>query len=153
MNESEFQAFLIGAYDPRLRGFAGGYCQLVGWRAQHVEKVTMRGYGNRVITKTPGTKGYPDLTLARKGKVAFIELKADDGHIDEQQFWWLEELSGCDCTEFDKQLWASRTAVPKARMLTSEGWVVGADPPSTDWHVLVAVVRPRHRDWIVKALR
>ena len=56
MTEAQLQELLIGTYKPEEGGFVGGYCQLRGWLVDHTEKVTMKGYGGRTITKTPGAK-------------------------------------------------------------------------------------------------
>lgn len=37
--------------------------------------------------------GYPDLTLAKVGRVLWIELKTDDGILSKEQMLWLRELS------------------------------------------------------------
>ena len=39
-----------------------------------------------------GADGYPDLTLARLGRVVFIELKKEDGVLSPAQMRWLREL-------------------------------------------------------------
>ena len=46
-------------------------------------------------TKRPvkDASGYPDLTLARDGRVLWIELKQEDGTISEAQHDWLRALS------------------------------------------------------------
>lgn len=37
--------------------------------------------------------GYPDLTLARMGRVLWIELKQERGLLSQDQMRWLQELS------------------------------------------------------------
>lgn len=36
--------------------------------------------------------GYPDLTLARQGRVVWLELKQEDGTLRPDQLKWLQEL-------------------------------------------------------------
>lgn len=36
--------------------------------------------------------GYPDLTLARRGRVMWIELKTETGLMSPEQFGWMKEL-------------------------------------------------------------
>jgi hypothetical protein len=36
--------------------------------------------------------GYPDLTLARDRRILWIELKADDGVLSDEQMQWMHEL-------------------------------------------------------------
>lgn len=53
----------------------------LGWRVYH----TRFSWGSNV--------GFPDLVLAREGKLAFVELKAEDGRLTAHQEAWLDELS------------------------------------------------------------
>lgn len=36
--------------------------------------------------------GYPDLTLAKDGRVLWIELKTDDGYLSAEQFAWMKVI-------------------------------------------------------------
>ena len=43
---------------------------------------------------TPMAKGWPDLTLAKEGhKLIFIELKTEEGQVDDDQWLWLRLLN------------------------------------------------------------
>jgi len=43
---------------------------------------------------TPMARGWPDLTLAKEGhRLVFIELKAEEGQIDDDQWLWLRLLN------------------------------------------------------------
>ena len=142
MTEDQFQEVLIGRYDPKVGGFSGGLLHTLGWRVQHVERVTMSGRGGRVVRKTPGTKGYPDITAARRGQILFLELKSETGQVEPEQVAWLNEL--CGISDLTADDWRSRGAEPD-----------GTAWPSTqrgEWVTMVAVVRPRHLDWLTKAL-
>lgn len=73
--------------------------------AQLRERVVVlaHAYGWKVfslpISKTrrpvKNASGYPDLTLARYGRVLFIELKQEKGVLSEEQLRWMRELPDC----------------------------------------------------------
>ena len=153
MTEDQFQEVLIGRYDPKAGGFSGGLLQTLGWRVQHVERVTMAGRGGRVIRKTPGTKGYPDITAARRGQILFLELKSETGQVEPEQVAWLNEL--CGISDLTADDWRSRTTPPSGFLWDRWNGDKAMRPevaPIAPWLKLVAVVRPRHLDWLTKAL-
>jgi 3',5'-cyclic AMP phosphodiesterase CpdA len=43
---------------------------------------------------TGADPGYPDLTLAREGKIIFVELKADKGKLTPEQMDWADAIDG-----------------------------------------------------------
>lgn len=45
-------------------------------------------------TPTQGTSGFPDITLARDGRVIFAELKTQTGRTTEAQRAWLAAVGG-----------------------------------------------------------
>lgn len=53
-------------------------------------------------------RGWPDLVLARDGRVLFRELKTDVGKVTEEQRWWLDQLTkaGCDAGVWRPADWA-----------------------------------------------
>lgn len=57
------------------------YARLNGWLVYHP-------YDSR-----RSTFGFPDLTMARKGRVVFAELKTQTGKVRGEQQRWLEELT------------------------------------------------------------
>ena len=64
-----------------------------GWLVFHPVK------GNRDkrwYTASQGDVGYPDLTLARGGRVIFLELKRHGRYATVAQERWLSELSGVE---------------------------------------------------------
>lgn len=62
----------------------------LGWLAFHpLPALNSRG---KWATFQQGEKGYPDLTLARKGVVIFRELKSNTGSLTAEQKAWGEEL-------------------------------------------------------------
>ena len=128
LSEAEFQQRIVQ------------YAQVRGWLVSHVQSVTMAGKGGRVIRQTPAAKGFPDLTLARRGLVWFMEVKTEKGAVSDDQKMWLDALAG------EEREWRSR----------------GSDPDFTPkdngepWPFYphgVAVVRPRHWAWIQEVLR
>jgi hypothetical protein len=63
----------------------------LGWRWTH----TRRSDKAQIM----GHSGFPDLVLARNGKVFFLELKAEKGRTSPDQVAWLEELAPCGCQD------------------------------------------------------
>lgn len=78
-----------------------GVAHLFGWLAFHpLHSIDRRRNGEeRWRTAMAGDPGYPDLTLARGGRVIFAELKTDTGRASKAQKQWLEELGaqGAEC--------------------------------------------------------
>jgi hypothetical protein len=56
----------------------------LGWRAYHVR--------NSKAGIIQGDAGFPDLVLARKGRVLFVELKSEKGKLTPAQWAWLDDL-------------------------------------------------------------
>lgn len=78
--EAEFQAQVIQL------------ARLLGWRVAHFRAAqTKRGW--RTPVSADGA-GFPDLVLARKGRVIFAELKTQRGKLSTAQECWQNELSG-----------------------------------------------------------
>lgn len=66
--------------------------QVLGWRVAHFRPaLTARGW--RTAVSADG-KGFPDLVLAREGRVLFAELKAERGHLSPEQIDWAVALQG-----------------------------------------------------------
>lgn len=63
-----------------------------GWLVFHpLAARTSKGWR----TAGQGTpQGFPDLTLAKDGRVLFVELKSERGRLTEAQKTWLEALGG-----------------------------------------------------------
>lgn len=60
------------------------FAQLHGWRYLYIPD----------SRHNQGQPGYPDLTLAREGRIIFAELKAQKGTVRNQQKEWLKALGG-----------------------------------------------------------
>ena len=64
-----------------------------GWLVFH----PIRGSrDNRHYTAVQGDSGYPDLTMARGGKVVILELKRHQRYPTSEQEQWLTALSGLE---------------------------------------------------------
>lgn len=65
--------------------------RLHGWRVHH----TRHALNRRGQWRTPiqGDAGFPDLVLARGGRVIFAELKRKGGRPTPQQQMWLQTLA------------------------------------------------------------
>lgn len=57
---------------------------LYGWRWHHIRR------SDHALQM--GHAGFPDLVLAKDGRVLFWELKAHHTHVDEEQWAWLRAL-------------------------------------------------------------
>lgn len=65
--------------------------RLLGWKIAHFRPAkTSKGWR----TPMQGDKGFPDLVLAKKGRVIFAELKSEKGKVTADQWAWLEEVLG-----------------------------------------------------------
>lgn len=54
-------------------------------------------------TPIQGDPGFPDLVLARRGRIIFAELKSEKGTLDPDQKIWLEHLDPSD--EYEIYVW------------------------------------------------
>jgi len=66
--------------------------RLYRWRIHHC-RPAMRPSG-RWSTPIQGDPGFPDLVLARSGRIVFIELKTNRGVLDANQAAWRDALIG-----------------------------------------------------------
>lgn len=66
--------------------------RLRGWRVAH----SRPAMNQRGVWSTPisGDPGFPDLVLARHGRVIFAELKSELGRIGKAQSEWIGALKG-----------------------------------------------------------
>jgi len=66
------------------------YAYLKGWHVAHFTPAKVRE--NVWVTPQTGHTGFPDLVLARRGVVLFLELKTERGVATDGQKAWLTEL-------------------------------------------------------------
>ena len=89
MTEAEFQRQVIQL------------ATLFGWRVHHVRPARVRVRGKDTYrTPVQGHKGFPDLVLARRGRVIFAELKTGRGRLSEDQILWRDAMSGGQAAEY-----------------------------------------------------
>lgn len=67
--------------------------RLRGWRAHHTRPALDRR--GRWLTPIQGDAGFPDLVLARAGRIVFAELKREGRKPTLLQQGWLEVLATC----------------------------------------------------------
>lgn len=94
-NEKEFQRAVVA--------LAEG----LGWKVAHCRKVLVK-MGERTHYETPMPEGWPDLTLVRKGRLLFVELKYGKNTTTPAQDEWLAELrtTGSGCHVWYPEDWA-----------------------------------------------
>ena len=63
-----------------------------GWMAFHPRPA--QAPSGRYVTNFDGDKGYPDLTLIRRGVVVMAELKTEKGRLTDGQKEWIEASGG-----------------------------------------------------------
>jgi len=67
------------------------YAKLRGWVVAHFRPaLTDKGWR----TPVQGDAGFPDLVLARRGHIIFMELKSEKGKLSREQESWLDALEG-----------------------------------------------------------
>jgi hypothetical protein len=83
------------------------YAKLRGWLVHHTRPArTEKGWR----TALEGDAGFPDLVLARRGQVLFVELKKDGESLRANQRDWLNALMGPRLV-FEKDLDDGRHAI------------------------------------------
>lgn len=65
---------------------------ITGWRVHHARTTQHRDGGWQ--TPIQGDVGFPDLVLARRGRIVIAELKSETGTLSDEQTLWLSELAG-----------------------------------------------------------
>lgn len=69
--------------------------KLFKWRVHHTRPArTNKGWR----TPIKGDAGFPDLVLARGGRIIIAELKSEQGRMTKEQEDWLRALGCCDET-------------------------------------------------------
>ena len=89
ITESEFQQQVIQ------------FARLRGWRVHHTRPARMKVRGVETYrTPIAGDPGFPDLVLARYGRVIHAECKSQTGQLREDQIKWRDAMSAPDRTEY-----------------------------------------------------
>jgi hypothetical protein len=63
-----------------------------GWLVHHDRPAPDPRQGGALRTVIDGDKGFPDLVLARGGRIIIAELKSEKGRTSQQQEQWLDAL-------------------------------------------------------------
>lgn len=72
--------------------------KLRGWMVMH----TRPAWSNsRWVVPIQGAPGFPDLVLARDGRVLFFEVKTEKGRLMRDQVAWRVALDGCESEDDD----------------------------------------------------
>lgn len=80
---------LLSATEAEFQNLIIEYAQIRGWLVMHTRPArTERGWR----TPLQGDAGYPDLTMARRGRLVIAELKSESGKVTREQAAWLEHL-------------------------------------------------------------
>ena len=67
--------------------------KLRGWLVHHTRPARIKVRGVETYrTPIAGHTGFPDLVLARRGRVVFAELKAQAGQLREDQIRWRDAM-------------------------------------------------------------
>lgn len=82
ITEEQFQSWVIDV------------AKLFKWHVHHDRPALLADGTWR--TPIAGDKGFPDLVLAREGRIIFAELKSEKGRMTPEQENWLKALGCCD---------------------------------------------------------
>lgn len=74
------------------------YAQRRGWRVAHF-RTSRTGSGGYATAVQADGAGYPDLSMVRGPRLAFVELKAEKGRLAPAQRAWLDALRQVDGAE------------------------------------------------------
>lgn len=76
---------------------------MTGWLGAHFRPAMLPG--GRWATHMTGDTGFPDLVLARPGRLAIVELKDSRGRPSAEQVRWLDFIETVAGDEVDVCLW------------------------------------------------
>ena len=72
---------------------------MFGWLWEHPRPARIKIAGTETYrTAISGHKGRPDYLAVRRGRLLFIELKAEKGKLSPEQEQWFEDLRECQRT-------------------------------------------------------
>lgn len=87
---SKADSSLRSVLESELEGNVIELAELLGWRVAHFRPAMLPS--GRWATHMKGKKGYPDLTMARRRRLVFAELKRTGEDPTSEQVDWLEVL-------------------------------------------------------------
>lgn len=129
MTAAEYRELLfLDMPEGRFVSWVVDVAQSAGWKVTHFRPA--RTADGSWVTAIEGDRGYPDLTLARRGSATHIwEAKSQRGRLDPDQIEWLEAMTDVE--------WS-----PTASGIL---WPTGSG-------ISVGVIRPAMRDEILAEL-
>ena len=88
------------------------WAKTFGWRRFHVRSSGRMSNG-KAIPVVQGDKGFPDLVLAKPGRLVFAELKVGGNKARSEQTDWLDLLaaSNAECHVWTPAMWTQILAV------------------------------------------
>ena len=84
------------------------YAHLKKWHVAHFRKVRVQRQDGTTYYETPVVAdgaGFPDLCLCRGERLVFVEVKADNGRLSQEQKDWLRALA---TTRNEAHMWQPR---------------------------------------------
>lgn len=106
------------------------FARLRGWLIHHDRPA--QNHKGKWASHIQGDPGFPDLVLARRGRVIFAELKTEKGNLGEHQERWMDELT--------EPVWDEACADHNHSCPHVESLLVRVWRPS-DWDVVQEVLR------------
>ena len=98
ISESQFLSQVIDlahAYKWKVAHFRPAQTRCRDCKGQGCSSCGFTGKSWRTAVQGDG-KGFPDLVLAKKGKIIFAELKTETGKVSPEQIDWFLILQSCD---------------------------------------------------------
>lgn len=80
-----------------------------GWRRHH-QRPSPTGRPGKWVSAIQGDRGFPDLILARRGRLVVAELKRELGRLDQDQQAWLDlfgQVPGIEVFVWRPRHWSS----------------------------------------------
>lgn len=77
------------------------YAHLNGWLVHHARAAQVRE--GKWVTPIQGDAGFPDLVMARYGKIVFAELKSKKGRLSQAQKEWRDIID--TAVDQDRLFW------------------------------------------------
>lgn len=113
------------------------YARACGWLIHHSRPAANRR--GRYSTPISGDAGLPDLTLARGGRLLFIELKVGRNTLSDAQRAWAAAIAGVDPAAIEPGV---RYSCPAAD--SGPGWISYVWVYPSDWPLLEELLMRRY---------